>query len=236
MAPEIARAPLTEQPWLKEFLEARGFERTAPASFTNGRATVRLDGNALIAVPGDGTQAWRTELKDAQPETICYLLTTVLAAPSFLSQAELDLRATRQRKAEEALQNLATSVRENPDTHSGQHLRRFVWSIFNGNHALNLWRLKDVLDAQQNAQVTEVFTAWMQGFVPEATIRSALFDSGEMDRWDSVRLRAPEQKRLVEAFDAVTDLLNSTPPGAPVPQLTRANGLLRQVMDLLRQA
>jgi hypothetical protein len=62
------------------------------------------------------------------------------------------------------------------------------------------------------------------------------FDSGEMDRWDTVRLHAPEMKRLVEAFDAVTDLLNSTPPGEPVPQLTRANGLLRQVMDLLRQA
>jgi hypothetical protein len=236
MAPEIARPPLTGQPWLKEFLETRGFERTAPGSFTNGRATVRLDGNVLVAIPGDGTKAWRRELKDAQPEVICYLLTNVLAAPSFLSQAELDLRASRQRTAEEALQNLATIIRDNPDTHSGQHLRCFVWSIFNGNHAINPWRLKDVLDPQQNAQVIEVFTAWMQGFVPEATIRTALLDSGEMDRWDTVRLRAPEQKRLVEAFDAVTDLLNNTPPGAAVPQLTRASGLLRQVVDLLRQA
>jgi len=236
MAPEIARPPLTEQPWLKEFLETRGFERTAPASFTNGRATVRLDGNVLVAIPGDGTKAWRTELKDAQPEAICYLLTNVLAAPSFLSQAELDLRSSRQRTAEDALQNLATSIREHPDTHSGQHLRRFVWSLFNGNHAINLWRMKDVLDPQQNAWVTEVFTAWMQGFVPEATIRSALLDSGEMDRWDTVRLRAPEQKRLVDALDAVTDLLNTVPPGAPVPHLTRTNGLLRQAMDLLRQA
>ena len=41
--------------------------------------------------------------------------------------------------------------------------------------------MKDVLDSEQNAQVTEVFTAWMQGFVPEASIRSALLDSGEMD-------------------------------------------------------
>jgi hypothetical protein len=236
MAPEIARPPLTEQPWLKEFLESRGFERTAPASFTNGRATVRLDGNALVAIPGDGTKAWRTELKDAQTEAICYLLTNVLAAPSFLSQAELNLRATRQRTAEEALQNLATSIRESPDTHSGQHLRRFVWSIFNGNHAINPWRLKDVLDSQHNARVTDVFTAWMQGNVPEATIRGALLDSGEMDRWDTVRLRAPEQKRLVEAFDAVTDLLNTTPPGPPVPHLTRANGLLRQLLDLFREA
>lgn len=236
MASEIARPPFTEQPCLKEFLEARGFERTAPASFTNGRAAVRLDGSVLLAVPGDGTKAWRTELKDAQPEAICYLLTNVLAATSFLSQAELDLRAARQHTAAKALQNLATSIRENAESHSSQHLRRFVWAIFNGNHALSLWRMKDVLNYKQNAQVTEVFTAWMQGFLPEASIRSALFESGEMARWDSVRLRAPEQKRLVDAFDAVTDLMNSTPPGEPVSQLTRANGLLRQVMDLLRQA
>ncbi len=236
MAPELARPQLTEQPWLKELLENHGFQRTAPATFTNGRATVRVEGSVLHAIPGDGSKAWRSELKEAPPEAIRQLLAVVLAAPSFLSQAELDRRTTRQRTAEEALQNLANSIRENPDTHSGQHLRRFVWSTFNGNHALNLWRMKDVLETQHNEWVTEVFTAWMQGLVPEATIRRALFDSGEMDRWDTVRFRAPEQKRLVEAFDAVSDLLNAVPPSAPVPQWTRANGLLRQALDCLRQA
>ena len=34
----------------------------------------------------------------------------------------------------------------------------------------------------------------------------------------------------------VTDLINTTPPGAPSRELTRANGLLRQVLDLLRDA
>jgi hypothetical protein len=183
----------------------------------------------------DKAEAYRLVAARNETDTApAFSLQLALAAPSYFSQAELDLRATRQRKAEEALQNLATSIRDNPDTHCGQHLRRLVWSIFNGNHAINLWRMKVVLDPQQNAQVTEVFTAWMQGFVPEASIRSALFESGEMDRWDTVRLRAPEQKRLIEAFDAVTDLLNSTPPGEPVPHPTRANGLLRQVMDQLR--
>lgn len=236
MAPEIARPPLAEQPWFAEFLAERGFKRTASATFTNGRATVRLDGAVLFAIPGDGSKSWRSELNEAPPGAIRQLLAVVLAAPSFLSQAELDRRAARQRTAEEALHNIAASIREHPDTHSGQHLRRFVWSIFNGHHALNLWRMKDVLDSQRNGWVTEVFTAWMQGFVSETAIRTALCDSGEIDRWDTVRLRVPEQKRLVEAFDAVTDLLNSSSPSAPVTQLTRANGLLREVMDCLREA
>ena len=190
----------------------------------------------LHAIPGDGSKAWRSELREAPPEVICQLLNVVLAAPPFLSQAELDRRVTRQRSAEEALQNIATSIREHPDTHSGQHLRRFVWSVFNGNHALNLWRMKDVLDAQHKGWVTEVFTAWMEGILPETAIRSALFESGEMDRWDTVRLRAPDQRRLVDALDAVTDLLNSVPPSAPVTQWTRANGLLRQALDCLRKS
>jgi hypothetical protein len=236
MAPEIARPPLAEQPWFKEFLGERGFQRSAPGTFTNGRATVRVDGSSIYAIPGDGTKAWRSELNEAPAEAIRQLLKVVLAAPAFLSQSELDHRVTRQRTAEEALQNIATSIRENPDTHSGQHLRRFVWSIWNGHHALNLWRMKDVLDSQHNGWVTEVFTAWMQGFVSETAIRDVLFASGEMDRWDTVRLRIPEQRRVADALDAVTDLINATSPGAPSRELTRANGLLRQVLDLLQDA
>jgi hypothetical protein len=236
MAPEIARPPLAEQPWFAEFLADRGFQRSAPGAFTNGRATVRVDGSVLYAIPGDGSKQWRSELREAPPGAIRQLLTVVLAAPSFLSQSELDQRAARQRTAEEALKNIATSIRESPDTHSGQHLRRFVWSIWNGHHALNLWRMKDVLDSNNRTAVREVFTAWFDGYLGEESIREALLASGEMERWDTVRLRAPEQRRVADALDAVTDLINATPPGAPSRELTRANGLLRQVLDLLQDA
>lgn len=236
MAPEIARPPLAELPWLNEFLGERGFQCTAPGTFTNGRATVRMEGSVLYAIPGDGSKQWRSELREAPPGAIRQLLTVVLDAPPFLSQSELDQRAARQRTAEEALKNIATSIRENPDTHSGQHLRRFVWSIWNGHHALNLWRMKDVLDSNNRTAVQEVFTAWFDGHLGEDAIREALFASGEMDRWDTVRLRAPEQRRVADALDAVTDLINATPPGAPSRELTRANGLLRQVLDLLQDA
>ncbi len=101
---------------------------------------------------------------------------------------------------------------------------------------LNLWKLKDVLDSKHNHAVTEVLTTWMQGHVPESSLRRALTESGEMDRWDTVRLQAPEQRRLADATDAVTELLNSTPPGNPMAHLARADGLLRQVADLFREA
>jgi len=136
-------------------------------------------------------------------------LQVILAAPGLQSQAEIDHRENRRLAAETALGCIAESIRENPDTHSGQNLRRFVWSLFNGHHPLNLWRMKDVLDSEHNAAVTEVFTGWMEGSVSDDALRRTLTHSGEMDRWETVRLRAPEQRCLVDAVDVASDLLNS---------------------------
>lgn len=233
MNPEVTRPTLAEQPWLKEILRDWGFRPTNPATFTNGRASLRLDGTFLIAIPADAAKVWRTELNQASPKAVRQLLDTILASPSFLSQAELDRRAGRERQAQEALRNLAGSVRENPDTHSGPHLRRFLWSLFNGHHALNLWHLKNVLDSRHNKLVNEVFTAWMEGHVSEGALRTALHASGELDRWDTVTMRASDQDCLTEALDAITGLLNSAPPSRSSTHLSRANDLLQEAADQL---
>ena len=94
--------------------------------------------------------------------------------------------------------------------------------------------MKEELSPQQKGWVVVVMTTWAEGYVSEDAVRSALMDSGEMDRWDEVRLRAPEECRLVDAIDAVSELLKTTPPGVGSPGLTRADGLLREVVDLLR--
>lgn len=235
MAPIIASQSLADQAWFSDFLKARGFDRATPNSFSNGRATLRLEGTTLFAIPGEGNPR-KSELRDASPDAIRQLLSVILAAPSFLSQAELDSRKDRQQSAEEALLGIATSIRQYPDTHSGQRLRQFVWALFNGHHCLNLWRMKDVLDSQHNALVREVFAAWMEGFVSEQALRRALVESGEMDRWDTIRLGAPELQRLAVAMDAITDLLNTIPPGAATSHLAPASEHPHRAADLLRRA
>lgn len=219
-----------------ELLEARGYKQTASGNFSNGRATIRLDYCGFAAIPANGGKAWHADVREATPESLAQLLQVILAAPGFQSQAEIDHRENRRLAAETALASIAESIRENPDTHSGQQLRRFVWSLFNGHHPLNLWRMKNVLDSQHNAAVTEVFTGWMEGSVSDDALRRALTHSGEMDRWETIRLQAPEQSRLVDAVDAVSDLLNLTLPGEPMTQISRANTLLREVMDEQRMA
>lgn len=234
MAADLARPSLLDQPWLRDFLEDKGFRRTAPDAYGNGRATLRFTGTDLLAIPAGGGKAWRSELNDAPPEAFRSVLETLLSTPSFQSAAELQRREDRRQAAEASLAILADSIAQHPDTHSGVRLRRFLWSLYNGHHALNLWRMKDVLDSRHNAAVVEVFTAWMQGHVSEDALRRALTESGEMDRWDAVTLGANDRERLGDALDAVTDLLNTVPPGRPILELTRANGLLRQVVDCLR--
>ena len=235
MAPELAPTPLVDQPWFAEFLESRGFRKTAPATFSNGRASVRVDGSTLYTVPGDnGKKVWRTQVNETSPESIRQLLGVVLSAPSFLSQAELDQRAGRERQAEISLGRIATAIRENPDSPEGKQLRQFVWSIFNQHHVVNLWQMKQELGPQQSQWVADVLTAWLEGSLSENAIRSALKDSGEMDRWDNIYLQAPEQRRLADAIDAVSDITKATPPGPSSPALTRANDLLREVANLLR--
>jgi hypothetical protein len=236
MAAELARPRLVDQPWLRDFLEAKGFRRTTPDTFGNGRATLRFTGTDLLAIPAGGGNAWRSELNEAPPDAIRNVLETLLTAPSFQSAAELQRREDRRQAAETSLAVLTDSIAQHPDTHSGVHLRRFLWSLYNGHHALNLWRMKDVLDSGHNAAVVEVFTAWMQGHVSEDALRQALTVSGEMDRWDNVTLGPKDRERLDDALNTVTDLLNTVPPGRPILELTRANGLLRQVVDCLRTA
>ena len=236
MAAELALPKLVDQSWLAEFLAAKGFTRTSPTSFGNGRATLQFDGHTLVAVPGDGSKSWRSDLKAASSEAIRALFDAFLAAPAFLSQAELDLRAGKQRVAGESLRTITESIRDFPNTHSGQELRRFLWSLFNGHHVLNLWKLKQVLDSRHNQAVTEALTAWMQGHVPESSLRSALTDSGEMDRWDSAHLNTHEKRRLEDARTAVNELVRSTRPGNPHTHLARADSLLQEVADSLRQA
>ena len=236
MAANLSASPITDQKWFRQLLEDHGFKPVERGHFTNGRATIRVEGSKLRAVPGDGTKDWIGDIVNAKPDAFRAMLDIILKAPSFASQATIDQAEDRRQTGEAALATIADAIRMHPDTHSGILLRQFVWSIFNGHHVVCLWRLKDVLDSKHNAAVGVVLRSWMDGHLSEDAIRAALVNSGEMDRWDSTHLSSAEQKQLGKALDAVTGLMNSLPPGLPVTPLTRAKGILNQLLDSLREA
>ena|GEM_PF-1442958 len=223
MAFEPVRISLADHPLIHGCFEKHGFQRSVPSRFSHGRADVRFEGVRLIAEPIDGSRTWLSDVGQTPPEAVVELLNVVLAMPPFLSQKELDRRVERTHDAKIALDRVVEVVREAPETHCGRELRRFLWSLFNQHHVVNLWNLKDVLDSRGSSWVTEVFTAWMQGCVSEEVLRRALTDSGEMDRWDTFSFQRRDADLLTDALNAGTCPLPSTGRSSNWKALPSAN-------------
>jgi hypothetical protein len=233
MNPAQTNRPETKHDWIPQWLAERGFHSTGPGTFSNGRAQFQILGNQLTALPGNGTVAWRGDVTEADTATLRFVLQTLIDSPSFQSQTQITRQAARREQAAAALHLVTTTITEDPDSHASVHLRRFLWSLYNGHHAMSLWRLRDNLDARHQGAVTLLFAAWMQGDLPDDTLRQALTDSGEMDRWDELRITSAQKELLGTATNTVTQLLATLPPSGLYPDITRANALLRQVVDCL---
>ena len=233
MNPEQAQRPEPKHDWIPQWLAERGFHPTAPGTYSNGRAQFQILANQLTALPGNGTVAWHGDITQADTATLRFVLQTLIDSPGFQSEGQLARQTARREQAAAALHLVTTTIIEAPDSHPGVHLRRFLWSIYNGHHAMSLWRLRDNLDARHQGAVTLLFAAWMQGDLPDDTLRQALTDSGEMDRWDEFRLNPAQKELFTTATNTVTQLLATLPPSGLYPDITRANALLRQVVDCL---
>jgi hypothetical protein len=181
MTPALSHPTLAEHAMIRESLKAHGFEPTGRNRFFNGRATIHFEGTRLVAIPGDGSRTWRSDVGSAPPEAVVALLDAFLATPPFLPQQEIDRRLARTHAAKIALDRIVEIIRESPEVAPSRGLRRFLWSLFNGHHVINLWRLRHALDQRQSGWATEVFTAWMNGHVSEELLRRALTDCGEME-------------------------------------------------------
>lgn len=227
---------VSETPWLSDYLAEKGFQRTAPATFSNGRATLILQGTVLRAIPGEGTKVWKSELHGVSPDSVRGLLDVLLAAPPFWSQKEVERRQALRTDSLEALDRIVDTIRQSPESLGGRRLRQFLWSIFNQHHVVNLWGLKDELDPRSHRWVADVFNAWTHGYFSEDDLRRALTIAGEMERWDSFNLQIGESDQLRDALNAVIGLLKTIPPSAPAVQLTRARQVLLETRDSLRMA
>jgi hypothetical protein len=169
---------LADHPALRICLLNRGFERTSPSEYSNGRATVRFEGTKVVATPLDGSRAWRTDIGSVPPEAVVGALDAILATPPFRSNSARDEIAEQVHCAKIALDRIVDVIRESPESSSGRELRSFLWSLFNQHHDINLWRLKDVLASQRIEWITEVFSAWMLGNLPDEALRRAIAESG----------------------------------------------------------
>jgi len=70
MQPEMPKVPPADQPWFVDLLAAKGFFRSSPTTFSNGKASIKVDGTKFLADPGTGDKAWNSDLAEAAPGTI----------------------------------------------------------------------------------------------------------------------------------------------------------------------
>lgn len=236
MQPETPRQPLFDQPWFVELLEAKGFAKSSPTSFVRGEASIRLEGSMLHAHPGNGGKGWTTDIADADPVTLKPLLQQILGMRSFLTEAELAKERMERQGLERALAGIANTIKSAPDTGGGVQLRRFLWSLYNGHHLVNLWRMSSVLDSTRAAWVTEVCAGAFGGTLQEDDIKRALLVAGEMQRWDEFRPSDEQTQRIEEAVGKVEELLRAMPPSHTHTELKRAYEALREAQEALRRA
>ena len=111
-----------------------------------------------------------------------------------------------------ALMQIARSIRENPDTGGGVQLRRFLWSLYNQHHLVNLWTLASRLDHEHSVLVKDVMTAALVGTLQESDIKRALVAAGEMDRWETTQPSDETRERLDEVRGTLESMVRAQPP------------------------
>ena len=81
---------------------------------------------------------------------------------------------------QQSLIQISQAIRDNPDTGGGVQLRRFLWSLYNMHHLINLWSLVSRLDLMHSQLVLDILAAALVGNLKESDIKVALETSGSI--------------------------------------------------------
>lgn len=131
-----------------------------------------------------------------------------------------------------ALDTITKALTQHWSTGGGTRLRRFIWSLWNGWHLVNLFDLCSGLDCELGDAVLVVFRAQMVGALNEEQKRRVLARSGEFVRWEEARVETPEDEDVLYPpppldADCLRRLANSATRSAQRAEVARAAELAR---------
>ena len=225
----LSQTTLANQPWLVELLTAQGFAKSLPNTFTNGNALIRIDGTLFTADPGAGDSTYQVNFREADRQTVTCMVQQILKMRPFLTDAELGEERTGKKRLDRALAAIALTIQEGPDTGGGVELRRFLWSLYNTHHLVNLSRLTAALDDQRAGWVAEVFAGALAGLVKERDVKCALQTAGEMERGDTAPSEGRVSAELQRIEHNVADLARTIP-------LSRVHTVLVTLLGCITEA
>lgn len=228
--------PLAHQPWMEDFLAAKGFLQISSEAFSNGNATLRFDGTKFNASADSGEKVWTSDFGNARTETIKLMIEQILKLRPFLSEAQIEDERLRKEKIETALAGIANAIADNPESDPGIQLRRFLWSLYNGHHLINLWQMIVALDSERLGSVSEIFSGASSGVLKEDGIKRALCIAGEFERSEHVIPSAKHIAKMKEAESAIDALLHTLAPSRAHEEIKCARESLWQARDAIGRA
>jgi hypothetical protein len=113
---------------------------------------------------------------------------------------------------EAAITLLASVIRDSPDTSCGVQLRRFLWSLYNMHHLVNLWDFATRVPGEFAEPVGTIIKAALDGTLNENDVKRGLLVAGEMDRWDRENGGTEASLQIGEARQILERTLRALPP------------------------
>lgn len=120
-----------------------------------------------------------------------------------------------------AISRIANLIREAPDTSGGVQLRRFLWSLYNLHHMVNLWDFASRVSGDLAEPVADIIRAALAGDLQELDVKRGLMIAGEIPRWDTEPSPGTALEELQNAQSSLTRAIRSIPPSYTHTELVR---------------
>lgn len=154
-----------------------------------------------------------------------------------INQRELPLRPNRApARFQQAITEIALLIRDSSDTSGGVQLRRFLWSLYNMHHLVNLWDLASRVGGELAEPVSEIIRAALAGELREEDVKRGLLLAGEMERWDTAVPSGEVFECIEEAERSLISAVRRIPPCQEHTELVRTLGTLSRLRSDVRAA
>lgn len=138
-------------------------------------------------------------------------------------------------RIEQAITEVALVIRDSPDTSGGVQLRRFLWSLYNMHHLVNLWDFASRVGAEHADPIAEILRAALAGELGEDDVKQGLLLAGEMDRWDSTLPCGESLKSIADAERSLATAIRNIPPCREHTELVRTLGALAKLRSEIKR-
>ncbi len=139
-------------------------------------------------------------------------------------------------RIERAITEIALLIRGSPDTSGGVQLRRFLWSLYNMHHLVNLWDFASRVGGDLAEPIWEIIRAALAGELRESDVKQGLVLAGEMERWDASAPSVDVLECLEDAERSLISAVRRIPPCQEHTALVRTLGALARVRSGVRAA